>query len=55
MLSFNNLRPDNIRLDATGHAHITGFDNAVQYSDHRMPANVVGSIAYMGERHVLEA
>jgi serine/threonine kinase 32 len=46
------LKPDNILLDAMGHAHITDFNVAVHYSERRMHSSVAGSMAYMAPQVV---
>jgi serine/threonine kinase 32 len=43
----SDLKPDNILLDAMGHAHITDFNVAIHYSERRMHTSVAGSMAYM--------
>ncbi|KAI0925868.1 hypothetical protein AcW1_008185 [Taiwanofungus camphoratus] len=42
-----DLKPDNILLDAMGHAHVTDFNVAIHYSERRMHTSVAGSMAYM--------
>lgn len=41
------MKPDNILLDAKGHAHITDFNVAIHYSERRLHTSVAGSMAYM--------
>jgi len=41
------MKPDNILLDAMGHAHITDFNVAIHYSERRLHTSVAGSMAYM--------
>lgn len=41
------MKPDNILLDAQGHAHLTDFNVAIHYSEKRLHTSVAGSMAYM--------
>jgi serine/threonine kinase 32 len=42
-----DIKPDNILLDAAGHAHITDFNVATRYSSRRPHTSVGGTMAYM--------
>ncbi|KAI0267671.1 kinase-like protein [Gloeopeniophorella convolvens] len=42
-----DVKPDNILIDATGHAAFTDFNIAMHYSQSRMHTSVAGSMAYM--------
>ncbi|CAO3644219.1 unnamed protein product [Cunninghamella blakesleeana] len=42
-----DLKPDNILLDEKGHAHLTDFNIAVQFSEKKALTSVAGSMAYM--------
>ncbi|KAJ7158912.1 kinase-like domain-containing protein [Mycena filopes] len=47
-----DIKPDNILLDAMGHAHLTDFNVAIHYSDRRLHTSVAGSMAYMAPQVV---
>ncbi|KAF7727659.1 hypothetical protein EC973_007317 [Apophysomyces ossiformis] len=42
-----DLKPDNILLNEHGHAHLTDFNIAVQFSEKKPLTSVAGSMAYM--------
>jgi serine/threonine kinase 32 len=42
-----DIKPDNILLDAKGHAALTDLNIAMHYSQHRLHTSVAGSMAYM--------
>ncbi|KAI8099861.1 kinase-like domain-containing protein [Halteromyces radiatus] len=42
-----DLKPDNILLSEQGHAHLTDFNIAVQFSESKPLTSVAGSMAYM--------
>jgi len=42
-----DVKPDNILISATGHAHLTDFNVAIHYSERRMHTSIAGSMAYM--------
>lgn len=48
-----DIKPDNILLDAAGHAHITDFNVAIHYSPTRPHNSVAGSMAYMAPEMLL--
>lgn len=53
-LSFSSdIKPDNILLDARGHAHLTDFNVAIHYSERRLHTSVAGSMAYMAPQVVI--
>lgn len=43
----SDIKPDNILLDAKGHAALTDLNIAMHYSQHRLHTSVAGSMAYM--------
>ncbi|KAF8640281.1 hypothetical protein AX16_010176 [Volvariella volvacea WC 439] len=47
-----DIKPDNILLDAEGHAHLTDFNVAIHYSERRLHTSVAGSMAYMAPQVV---
>lgn len=47
-----DIKPDNILLDAMGHAHLTDFNVAIHYSERRLHTSVAGSMAYMAPQVV---
>ncbi|CDS11161.1 hypothetical protein LRAMOSA03424 [Lichtheimia ramosa] len=42
-----DIKPDNILLNELGHAHLTDFNIAVQFSENKPLTSVAGSMAYM--------
>ncbi|KAI0067205.1 kinase-like protein [Artomyces pyxidatus] len=50
-----DIKPDNILLDAAGHAHLTDFNIAIHYSERRLHTSVAGSMAYMAPEVVNSA
>ena len=47
-----DIKPDNVLLDAAGHAHLTDFNVAIHYSERRQHTSVAGSMAYMAPQVV---
>ena len=47
LTSSSDIKPENILLDAKGHAALTDLNIAMHYSQHRMHTSVAGSMAYM--------
>lgn len=50
----SDIKPDNILLDAKGHAALTDLNIAMHYSRHRLHTSVAGSMAYMAPEVVDE-
>ena len=42
-----DIKPDNILLNEHGHAHLTDFNIAVQFTDSKPLTSIAGSMAYM--------
>ncbi|KAJ3064586.1 hypothetical protein HDU98_012023 [Podochytrium sp. JEL0797] len=49
-----DLKPDNVLLDAAGHAHLTDFNIAVNFSDKRLLKSHSGTLAYMAPDILLD-
>ncbi|TRM64710.1 kinase-like domain-containing protein [Schizophyllum amplum] len=47
-----DIKPDNVLLDAAGHAHLTDFNVAIHFSERRQHTSVAGSMAYMAPQVV---